>query len=115
MGTRVLQRASEQLVLRLQPERIAAAISLGRAPSDLASLVGTMAKARLQPAAGLPPLNLSSMPTREDVVSLARRTLAETRHLEEVVDRAWAMLIDAVCAVLAANEVGNPVQSAVRP
>ena len=44
------------------------------------------------------------MPTREDLISLARRSLAETRHLEEVVDRARELLIDAVYGALSAEE-----------
>ena len=105
VGARVLERASEQLVRLLHPERIAAAITQGRGPADLAVLVAAMARARLQPVEGLAATPLPYMPTREDVAGLARRTLAETRHLEEVVDRARAMLMDAVCAALAAQDV----------
>ncbi len=115
VGARVLERASEQLVLRLHPERIAAAITQGRGPAELAGFIGAVATARLQPVEGLATLHLPNMPTREDVVSLARRTLAETRHLEEVVDRARAMLMDAVCAALAAQEHETSIQAAAQP
>ena len=101
---RVLERASEQLVRRLHPDRIAGAIAQGRGSTELACLLAAVAKARLQSRETLALVHLPNMPTREDFVSLAQRTLAETRHLEEVVDRARVMLIDAVCDALEAKE-----------
>ena len=104
MGGRVLERASEQLVLLFHPERIAHAIKQGGS-AELAGLMGAVAKARLQSGEALAALHLPHMPTREEFIGLARRSLAETRHLEEIVDRARIMLIDAVCAALTTETV----------
>ncbi len=104
VGRRVLERASEQLVLLLRPEHIVNAIRQGTEASDLVPLMAAITRARLQPVEALAALHLPNMPTREDLISLARRSLAETRHLEEVVDRARELLIDAVCGGLAAEE-----------
>ena len=104
IGGRVLERASEQLALRFRPERIARAIRAGAGASDLTALRGRIIEGEPKGEA-VAALHLPYMPTREEVVRLARRTLAETRHLEEVVDRARALLAEAVCAAFAALDV----------
>ena len=104
VGGRVLERASEQLVLLFHPERIASAIKTGAARPDLAELRIALARDRLQSRGASAALHLPNMPTREDIIEVARRSLAETRHLEEVVDRARDLLIEAVCSALTSEE-----------
>ena len=107
VGGRVLERASEQLVLLFHPEQIVQAIRQGAA-ADQVGITRSVAGARLQSVEALAALHLPNIPTREDFISLARRSLAETRHLEEVVDRARIMLIDAVCAALVTEGEAAP-------
>ena len=99
-GARVLERAAEQLVLLFRPERIAHGIRLEMEGLDLSAFRAALVMARAHSAEALAALHLPSMPTREDILRLARRSLAETCHIDEVVDRARALLIDAVCAAL---------------
>ena len=115
VGGRVVERAAEQLVHIFQPERLAHAMRQSAGGRDVAGLIQAVAEARLQSGEALAALHLPHLPTREDVLRLARRSLAETRHLEEVVDRARVMLIDAVCSRLAADETGQPGRLATAP
>ncbi len=103
VGDRVLERASEQLVILSHPQRIANMIQAEMHPTDVATWMGVAAEARLRPAGGLTSVHLPNMPTREEVIELARRSLAESRHLDEVVDHARVKLMDAVCQALATD------------
>ena len=105
LGSRVVKRAAEQLAARFNPERIALA-DLGGA-----ALVRTdrLARgARFRP--GIKPPTCwrrcirAGFPTRDELLAQAQAMFARTRSLDEIVDRAYQLLLGAVGARLVAAQ-----------
>jgi stearoyl-CoA desaturase (delta-9 desaturase) len=100
LGSRVIGRAAEQLAGRFNPEPIALAVRSSVQASELAALRDKLG--RLQHRAdALWNLHLPKMPTRDQFLVEAKAMFAKTRSLDEIVDRAHELLLEAVCALLA--------------
>ncbi len=95
LGSRVVNRAAEQLVSRFNPEQIALAVSSALHSSELSALRETLGRVRDQ-TAELPALLLSRIPTRDELREQATIMFARTRSLDEIVDRAHQLLLRAV-------------------
>ena len=102
LGARVIERAAEQLAARFNPEPIAHAIAAALHGPELAALQARLAEAQHRSAEALAGVHLPQMPSREEMLARARAVLAKTPNLDEIVDRAHAMLLAAVGAQLAA-------------
>ncbi len=102
LGARVIERAAEQLAARFNPEPIAHAIAAALHGPELAALQARLADAQHRSAEALAAMHLPQMPSREEMLARARAVLAKTPNLDEIVDRAHAMLLAAVGAQLAA-------------
>ena len=94
LGSRVVRRTAEQLAGRFNPERIALAI---RSSAHETELSVRDALLLLQHRADV---HLPSMPTREQLLAEAQRMFAKTKSLDEIVDRAYALLVESVCLLL---------------
>jgi stearoyl-CoA desaturase (delta-9 desaturase) len=100
LGSRVIRRAAEQLAGRFSLEHFAAAVRSSDHRVDLLAL--REALDRLQHSADmLWNLHLPKMPTRDQLLAEARSMFAETRSLNEIVDRAYALLIASARSYLA--------------
>jgi stearoyl-CoA desaturase (delta-9 desaturase) len=103
LGARVISRAAEQLATRFDPERIALAITSALHSTELSALLETLSEARCHAADVLTTLHLNRMPTRNELLALAQAMFARTRSLDEIVDRAYHLLLESVGSHLAAS------------
>ena len=104
LGSRVVSRSAEQLVARFNPERIAMAISVALHSTELTALREALDSARHQTADVLASLYPDRIPTREELLAQAQAMFARTRSLDEIVDRAYQLLLGAVGARLVAAQ-----------
>ena len=125
LGSKVINRAAEQLAARFNPDRLAGAVAAAAHRRDLALFTSepTAAekpapqaespapqaespapqKAAPSIAERLANLHLPELPSREDIVAEARSMFARTRSLDDIVDRAHALLLASIGAHLAAQ------------
>ena len=96
LGSRVINRAAEELVARFNPERIALAVSAALHSSELAALCESLDQARHQMADVLASMLPDKIPTRDELQAQAQAMFARTRSLDEIVDRAHQLLLGAV-------------------
>ncbi len=101
LGSRVINRAAEQLAAHFNPERIALAISQGLHGPELSAIRDLFQHARDCTAETLAGLHLPHMPDRDELLSEARLMFAKTPSLDDIVDRAHDMLLAAVGTRLA--------------
>jgi stearoyl-CoA desaturase (delta-9 desaturase) len=99
LGSRVIRRAAEQLAGRFNHERIALAIGSSGHASELFALRDTLGRLR-HGADLLWNLRLPNLPTREQVRVEARNMFAKTASLDDIVDRAYELLLESVCGLL---------------
>ncbi|MBI5320547.1 acyl-CoA desaturase [Bradyrhizobium sp.] len=94
LGSRVVRRTAEQLARRFNPENIALAI---RSSVHETELSVRDALFLLQHRADL---RLANMPTRDQLLAEAQSMFAKTISLDEIVDRAYELLVESVCLLL---------------
>jgi stearoyl-CoA desaturase (Delta-9 desaturase) len=94
LGSRAVRRTAEQLAGRFNPEYIALAIksSIHETESSVRAALFL-----LQHRADL---RLPSMPTRDQLLAEAQAMFAKTRSLDDIVDRAYELLVESVCFLL---------------
>jgi len=97
LGARVVDRAAAELVATFNVDRIAAAL---HASPALAAVHDRIAAAQHKAADVLASVHLPHVPTREELRAKASSMFAKTRSMEEIVERAHRMILDAVCARL---------------
>ena len=95
LGSRVINRAADELVAWYNPERIALAVSSALHSSELSALQETLSQARSQTAEILASFH-PRIPTRDELLAQAQAMFARTRSLDEIVDRAHQLLLGAV-------------------
>jgi stearoyl-CoA desaturase (delta-9 desaturase) len=95
LGSRVINRAADELVAWFNPERIALAVSSALHSSELSALQETLSQARSQTAEILASFH-PRIPTRDELLAQAQAMFARTRSLDEIVDRAHQLLLGAV-------------------
>lgn len=95
LGSRVIGRAAEQLAGRFNPEQIAVAVRSSVQASELSALRDSLC--RLQHRADvLWNLRLPKMPTRDQFLAEAKAMFAKTISLDDIVDRAYELLLESV-------------------
>ena len=104
LGSRVINRAADELVAWFNPERIALAVSSALHSSELQALQETLSQARSQTAEILASFH-PRIPTRDELLAQAQAMFARTRSLDEIVDRAHQLLLGAVGSQLVAVRV----------
>jgi stearoyl-CoA desaturase (Delta-9 desaturase) len=102
LGARVIDRAAEQLAARFNPEPIARAIAQALQGAELAALQDALARDWRRASEALAGVHLPQMPSRDEILAGAKDMFAKTPSLDEIVDRAYDMLLTAVGARLAA-------------
>jgi stearoyl-CoA desaturase (delta-9 desaturase) len=102
LGAKVINRAAEELAARFNSERIAAAITAALHTPELSALQETLTRAHHRTAEMLKTLPVPHIPTREEFVHEARAMFARTKSLDEIVDRAYELLLASVGARLMA-------------
>jgi len=101
LGSRVINRAADELVAWYNPERIALAVSSALHSSELSALQETLSQARSQTAEILASFH-PRIPSRDELLAQAQAMFARTRSLDEIVDRAHQLLLGAVGSQLIA-------------
>jgi stearoyl-CoA desaturase (delta-9 desaturase) len=95
LGSRVINRAAQQLASRFDSHRIALVISLSRSGVDWS----TLSLDKLHEISGL---HLPRLPTREEFMAEAKAIFARTNSLNEIVDRAYESFLLSVRSKLSA-------------
>lgn len=101
LGARIVNRAAEQLAARFNAERIAQAIAAALQGPALSSLQEGLARASERTAEVLSTLHLPQMPSRDEFVAQAKAMFARTISMDEIVDRAYELVLASVGARLA--------------
>jgi stearoyl-CoA desaturase (Delta-9 desaturase) len=96
LGARVVGRAAEQLAAHFNAERIALAISSALQGPEWSAARETLARAQLRTTEALAMLQLPYIPSRDEFLAQAKAMFARTRSLDEIVDRAYELLLAAV-------------------
>jgi stearoyl-CoA desaturase (Delta-9 desaturase) len=108
LGARVIERAAQQLAATFNADRIASVITSALASANLAALQEQLSATQRRAADVLSSLHLPHLPTRQEILAQATAMYASTPSIEDIVDRAHALILDAVGARLC------PVPVAVR-
>jgi stearoyl-CoA desaturase (delta-9 desaturase) len=94
LGSRVVRRTAEQLASRFNPEYIALAIKSSICETELSVRDALFL---LQHGGDL---RLPNMPTRDQLLAEAQDMFATTKSLDDVVDRAFELLVESVRSLL---------------
>jgi stearoyl-CoA desaturase (Delta-9 desaturase) len=107
LGSRVIGRAAEQLAARFNSERIALTLKSALHGPELATLWEALARARARTGAAITS-QLPQIPSREELLAEAKLMFAKTPSLDDIVDRAYEMLLASVGMHLAAFAQERP-------
>ena len=97
LGARIINKAAADVVATFNIEQIAARVNNALAHLPHASdLRGKLADAQHRAADVLAGVHVPHLPTREEVSTAAANMLARTPSLDDVIDRAYALLLEKV-------------------
>ncbi len=96
LGARVINRAAEQLAAHFNSERVALAIAAALQSTELGALQDLLSRAQNRAIDVFVAMQVPHLPTREEILSEARTRFSRTSSLEEIVDRAYELLIASV-------------------
>jgi stearoyl-CoA desaturase (Delta-9 desaturase) len=102
LGARVVNRAAAQLAARFNSEWIALAITSALEQPQFVALQGKLAATQTRAVEVLAHLHLPHLPTRTEILAQATTMFARTPSIDEIVDRAHALVLDAIGAKLRA-------------
>jgi stearoyl-CoA desaturase (delta-9 desaturase) len=105
LGARIVNRAAEQLAAHFNAERIAQAITTALHGPALSSLHDSLARASERTSDVLSTLHLPQIPSRDEFVAQAKAMFARTISMDEIVDRAYDLVLASVGARLAPMRV----------
>jgi stearoyl-CoA desaturase (delta-9 desaturase) len=105
LGSRVIEKAASELAAQFNPERIAAAVAAAVEASSLAVLQERLLSAQHKAADVLAGLHLPHLPTHREIQTRALAMFAKTPSLDDIVNRAYAVVLEAVGARLCAVAV----------
>src|SRR5436190_8663722 len=103
LGSRVVERAAAQLAAHFNSESIAAAIASALHGPQLSTLQDALVRAGHRTSEVLTQLHLPHMPGREEFLAQAKAMFARTPSLDDIVDRAYTLLLISVGTRLAAT------------
>jgi stearoyl-CoA desaturase (delta-9 desaturase) len=101
LGVRIVDRAAEQLAAHFNSERIAQAIAATLHGPALSNLQESLARASERTSEVLSGFHLPQMPSRDEFVAQAKAMFARTISLDEIVDRAYDLVLASVGTRLA--------------
>jgi stearoyl-CoA desaturase (delta-9 desaturase) len=105
LGSRVIDRAARQLAASFNSEWIAGAVASALGNGSLAVLQQRLSAAHDQAVEVLANAHLPHLPTRTECAARARAMFARTPSVDEIVDRAYQLLLDAISTRLCAVPV----------
>jgi stearoyl-CoA desaturase (Delta-9 desaturase) len=105
LGSRVIDRAARQLAASFNSEWIAGAMASALGSGSLVALQERLAAAQHQAVEVLANAHLPHLPTRAECAARARAMFARTPSVDEIVDRAYGLVLDAISARLCAVPV----------
>jgi stearoyl-CoA desaturase (delta-9 desaturase) len=108
LGSRVVNRAAEQLAAQFNSERIALAIASALNGTRLAALQLALVHAHNRAVEVLATAHLPQVPSREDLLAAAKSMFVRTRSLDDIVERAYEVLLVAISTRLAASTSAAP-------
>ena len=100
LGSRVISRAAAQLAESFHPDRIAIAVGAALDGSSLSALREKLSETQHRAANILASLHLPHLPTRNEVLGRATAMFARTPSIDDIVDQAHALILDAIGARL---------------
>ena len=108
LGSRVINRAAEQLAAQFNSEGIASALRAALQGPELAALQQMLNRAQDRTAGALATWQLPHLPSRAELFAQARAMFVRTASLEEIVDRAYELVLTSVGARLAGPAAHRP-------
>lgn len=107
LGSAIIEKAAAQLAATFPTEQIAARVTQALAGTPSLATIrqdiqDALAQARSQAGARLAALQLPLLPTRDEVKDRAAAMFVRTPSMDDIVERARLILIEAVCVRLAA-------------
>ncbi|WP_339778515.1 acyl-CoA desaturase [uncultured Thalassospira sp.] len=105
LGTKVINRAAEQLAAHFDSDRIARAICNSLHGPELQNLQQALTNARDRTSDALNGLHLPHLPSRDEFMATARQMFAKTKSLDDIIDRAYDYFLASVGNRLAAVPV----------
>ena len=102
LGSRVIERSAAQLASSFNPDIIVSSIMATFAGPGLVALQQKLADAQHRAADVLATFHLPQLPTRQDLLARATAMFAETPSMEDIVNRAHAVILDRIGASLTA-------------
>jgi stearoyl-CoA desaturase (delta-9 desaturase) len=103
LGVRIIHRAAEQLAARFNPERVAFSIASALQGPELSSLQDVLRRAHDRATEVLVTMHLPHLPSRDQFLREARTMFSRTVSLEDIVDRAYQLLLVSVSSRLATS------------
>ena len=104
LGSRVIDRAARQLASSFDYDRIAKAVASGIDGGLFTSLQHRLSAASHQAADVLAHAHLPNLPTRADIRARAQAMFAATTSIEDIVDRAYRIVLEAIGMRLSSEE-----------
>jgi stearoyl-CoA desaturase (Delta-9 desaturase) len=100
LGSRVIDRAARQLAASFNADRIAAVITSALASANVVALQEQVSATQRRAADVLANLHLPELPTRPEILDRALAMYASTQSIEDIVDRAHVLILEAIGARL---------------
>jgi stearoyl-CoA desaturase (Delta-9 desaturase) len=100
LGSRVVERAAAQLAASFNSERIASSIATALGSASVTSLQERFAAAHTRATEALSGVSLPHLPTREEIFARASEMFVRSSSFDDIVERAYELLLDAVWARL---------------
>jgi stearoyl-CoA desaturase (delta-9 desaturase) len=100
LGSKVINRAAEELAQRFNAEGIALSITSALHGPDLSALQDALTRVQNRTAEVLLNLHLPHLPSREEILATAKSMFARTPSLNEIVDRAYEQVLISIGAHL---------------
>jgi stearoyl-CoA desaturase (delta-9 desaturase) len=100
LGSRVIDRAARQLAASFNTELIAAVITSALGSPSLSALQEQLTATQRRTADVLANLHLPHLPTRQEILAQALAMYASTPSMEDIVDRAHVLILEAIGARL---------------
>jgi stearoyl-CoA desaturase (delta-9 desaturase) len=103
LGSRIINRAASQLAASFNTDGIAAALGEALDGSSLSALREKLAATQQSAQNVLASLHLPHLPTRNEILSRAMAMFASTPSIDDIVDQAYCLILDAIGARLCPN------------
>jgi stearoyl-CoA desaturase (delta-9 desaturase) len=100
LGSRIVSRAAAQLAASFHPEGLAVTVGAALDGATLAALRAKMTTTQQRAANVLANIQLPQLPTRNEIFGRAMATFTKTSSMDDIVDMAHMLILDAIGAEL---------------